>query len=103
MRARQRSTRNNMKNTLDREAFIELLRLYLRTQDFERFAKASNSIEKSRFLFRLIKKINKFEYVLIACENKQCFVNFIPDHIAVRPFSELYDSDLIPDILFFAE
>lgn len=92
-----------MKNTLDREAFIELLRLYLRPQDFECFARASDSNKKSRFLFRMIEKINKFEYVLIACENKQCFVNFIPDHIATRPFSELLNSDLIPDVLFFAE
>lgn len=38
-----------MKNTLDRQAFIELLRLYLRPQDFKRFAIASKLNEKSRF------------------------------------------------------
>jgi len=92
-----------MKNTLDRQAFIELLRLYLRPQDFKRFAIASNLNEKSRFLFRMTQKLNKFEYVLITCQNQQSFVNFIPDSIATRPFSELRDSDLVPDVLFFAE
>lgn len=92
-----------MKNTLDRQAFIELLRLYLRPQDFKRFAVASNLNEKSRFLFRMTQKLNKFEYVLITCQNQQSFVNFIPDDVATRPFSELRDSDLIPDVLFFTE
>ena len=92
-----------MKNTLDREAFIELLRVYLRPQDFKRFAIASKLNEKSRFLFRMTQKLNKFEYVVITCENQQSFVNFIPDDVATRPFSELRDSDFIPDVLFFAE
>ena len=92
-----------MKNTLDREAFIELLRIYLRPQDFERFAIASKLDKKSRFLFRLVQKLNKFEYVLITCEKQQSFVNFIPDDIATRPLHELQNSDLIPDVLFFAE
>lgn len=92
-----------MKNTLDRQAFIELLRLYLRPQDFKRFTVASNLNEKSRFLFRMTQKLNKFEYVLITCQNQQSFVNFIPDDVATRPFSELRDSDLIPDVLFFTE
>jgi len=92
-----------VKNTLDRQAFIELLRIYLRPQDFKRFAIASKLNEKSRFLFRMTKKLNKFEYVLITCENQQSFVNFIPDDVATRPFSELRDSDLVPDVLFFAE
>lgn len=92
-----------MKNTLDRQAFIELLRLYLRPQDFKRFAIASNLHEKSRFLFRMTQKLNKFEYVVITCENQQSFVNFIPDDVATRPFSELRDSDLIPDVLFFTD
>ena len=92
-----------MKSTLDRQAFIELLRIYLRPQDFKRFAIASKLNEKSRFLFRMTQKLNKFEYVLITCENQQSFVNFIPDDVATRPFSELRDSDLVPDVLFFAE
>ena len=92
-----------MQNKLDRQAFIELLRIYLRPQDFKRFAIASNLNEKSRFLFRMTQKLNKFEYVVITCENQQSFVNFIPDDIATRPFSELRDSDLVPDVLFFAE
>ena len=92
-----------MKNTLDREAFIELLRVYLRPQDFKRFAIASKLNEKSRFLFRMTQKLNKFEYVVITCENQQSFVNFIPDDVATRPFSELRDSDFIPDVLFFTE
>ena len=92
-----------MQNKLDRQAFIELLRLYLRPQDFKRFAIASNLNEKSRFLFRMTQKLNKFEYVVITCENQQSFVNFIPDDVATRPFSELRDSDLIPDVLFFTE
>lgn len=92
-----------MKNTLDRQAFIELLRLYLRPQDFKRFAIASKLNEKSRFLFRMTQKLNKFEYVVITCENQQSFIIFIPDDVATRPFSELRDSDLIPDVLFFAE
>lgn len=92
-----------MQNKLDRQAFIEFLRCYLRPQDFKRFAIASNLDEKSRFLFRLTEKINTFEYVVITCQNQQSFVNFIPDHVASRPFSELRDSDFIPDILFFAE
>ena len=92
-----------MKSTLDRQAFIELLRIYLRPQDFKRFAIASNLNEKSRFLFRMTQKLNKFEYVLITCQNQQSFINFIPDDVATRPFSELKNSDFIPDVLFFAE
>jgi hypothetical protein len=92
-----------VKNTLDRQAFIELLRIYLRPQDFKRFAIASKLNEKSRFLFRMTQKLNKFEYVLITCQNQQSFVNFIPDDVATRPFSELRDSDFVPDVLFFAE
>ena len=92
-----------MKSTLDRQAFIELLRIYLRPQDFKRFAIASKLNEKSRFLFRMTQKLNKFEYVLITCQNQQSFINFIPDDVATRPFSELRDSDLIPDVLFFTE
>jgi len=92
-----------VKSSLDRQAFVELLRIYLRPQDFKRFAIASNLNEKSRFLFRMTQKLNKFEYVVITCENQQSFVNFIPDDVATRPFSELRDSDLVPDVLFFAE
>jgi hypothetical protein len=92
-----------MQNKLDRQAFIELLRIYLRPQDFKRFAIASKLNEKSRFLFRMTQKLNKFEYVVITCQNQQSFVNFIPDDVATRPFSELKNSDLIPDVLFFAE
>jgi hypothetical protein len=92
-----------VKSTLDRQAFIELLRIYLRPQDFKRFAIASKLNEKSRFLFRMTQKLNKFEYVLITCQNQQSFINFIPDDVATRPFSELRDSDLVPDVLFFAE
>lgn len=92
-----------MQNKLDRQAFIEFLRCYLRPQDFKRLSIASNLDEKSRFLFKLTKKINKFEYVLITCQNQRSLVNFISDDVASRPFSELRDSDLIPDVLFFAE
>jgi hypothetical protein len=92
-----------MQNKLDRQAFIELLRIYLRPQDFKRFAIASKLNEKSRFLFRMTQKLNKFEYVVITCQNQQSFVNFIPDDVATRPFSELKNSDFIPDVLFFAE
>jgi hypothetical protein len=92
-----------MKNTLDRQAFIELLRIYLRPQDFKRFAIASNLNEKSRFLFRMTQKLNDFEYVVIVCQNQQSYVNFIPSSIATRPFSELKDADFIPDVLYFTE
>ena len=92
-----------MQNKLDREAFIELLRIYLRPEDFERFAIASNSHEKVRFLFRMTQKLNKYEHVIINCENQQCFVNFIPDRIAKKSLSELETTDIIPDILFFTE
>jgi hypothetical protein len=92
-----------MQKKLDRQAFIELLRIYLRPQDFKRFAIASKLNEKSRFLFRMTQKLNKFEYVVITCQNQQSFVNFIPDDVATRPFSELKNSDFIPDVLFFAE
>lgn len=92
-----------MKNTLDKDAFVEFLRFYLRPVDFERLSIASRSNDKSRFLFRMTQKVNNFEYLIITSQNQQTFIHFIPEHIAKKSFSELKDIDLIPDILFFAE